>query len=304
MPIHFVCPHCGAATEVDDQYAGASGPCATCGRTIDVPPLAAGAGSGEGAKGEASRRTARGMSAATILLIAAGALVAGALLVVLLIALFYPAIRAVGDANKKTRCSEGLHRIGRALMSYEADHGTFPPAYLADEDGKPMHSWRVLILPYLDEGMLYEQYNFDEPWDGPNNILLSNQMPDCFGCPADPEAASMETSYMVIVGPGTMFPGAEAVGRGQCLDGMNITLCVVEVANSSIAWTEPVDLDAGKMTFEITAGSQGEIGSNHPGGAHVLYCDGSVLFLPNTTSPDELEAYSTRAGGEEYFPMY
>ncbi len=304
MPISFVCPHCGTSTEVDDQYAGSSGPCATCGRTIDIPPLETATAPGAGRASETARRAVGRMSVGTICLIALGVVAAGGCVILLLAALLFPAFQAAGDARRKATCQANLRQIGAALLSYEADHGSFPPAYVTDANGTPMHSWRVLILPYLGEDLLYEQYDFDEPWDGPSNITLTNRMPACFGCPSDPQTASQETSYMVIVGPRTVFPGAEAAGRGQCRDGPGVTLCVVEVANSSVVWTEPVDLNAEKMLFEITAGGMQEMGSKHPGGANSLFCDGSVLFLPDTTSAEELEALSTRDGRENVYPPF
>lgn len=74
--------------------------------------------------------------------------------------------------------SYSLRKIAYALKDYHHEYDTFPPAFIADKDGKPMHSWRVLILPYLDGGgFVYDQYDFGEPWDGPNNIKLLDHMP-------------------------------------------------------------------------------------------------------------------------------
>jgi prepilin-type processing-associated H-X9-DG protein len=216
----------------------------------------------------------------------------------ILIALLLPAVQAARESARRTQCKNHLHQIGVALRTYNSVHGTFPPAYIADEDGKPMHSWRVLILPYLDEQLLYEQYNFDEPWDGPTNKLLWGRMPKVFACPSDPQTASQETSYMVIVGPNTMFPGTEPTGPSDCRDGLSNTLCVVETANSQVTWTEPTDLDSAQMLFEVKPGGDGEIGSYHAYGANVLYGDGHVLFLPDSIAPEQLEALSTRNGGE------
>ena len=67
--------------------------------------------------------------------------------------------------------------IGKALVEYHADKGHFPPAYVLGQDGRPAHSWRVLLLPYLGYEDLYSRYNFSEPWNGPNNRLLADEMP-------------------------------------------------------------------------------------------------------------------------------
>jgi hypothetical protein len=83
-------------------------------------------------------------------------------------------LSAMGHAITSTslRCAQNLKWICLALHNYEAANGAFPPAYVADADGKPMHSWRVMILPYAEEPALYKKYRFDEPWDGPNNRQL------------------------------------------------------------------------------------------------------------------------------------
>lgn len=85
------------------------------------------------------------------------------------------ALPAVGTAKPSVRragCLNNIKCITMALHEYAEDHGHFPPTFITDDTGKPMHSWRVLILPYLEESTLFAQYNFDEPWDGPNNSKL------------------------------------------------------------------------------------------------------------------------------------
>lgn len=87
-------------------------------------------------------------------------------------------------------CQANLRAIGLALQAYHADHGCYPPAYMADASGRPLHSWRVLILPYLGEPELFRAYRFDEPWDGPNNARLATWMPELYQCPAHPRSTT------------------------------------------------------------------------------------------------------------------
>src|SRR4051812_9073955 len=89
----------------------------------------------------------------------------------LAIAFFFSLSPSTGprEASKRTQCKNNLKEIALALHNYHEAYGCFPPAYIADKDGRPMHSWRVLILPYLDEKPLYLKYRFDEPWNGPHN---------------------------------------------------------------------------------------------------------------------------------------
>jgi len=111
-----------------------------------------------------------------------------------------------------------LKRIHLGLMNYRAAKGTFPPAYLADPDGRPMHSWRVLILPYCEGQEFYDQYDFSEPWDSPHNLQLARS--DCplagdIQSPGDPGAEHGWTSILAVVGPGTLLTFAQVVNVGR-----------------------------------------------------------------------------------------
>src|SRR6476469_182788 len=81
-----------------------------------------------------------------------------------LVALLLPAVQAAREAARRMQCSNHLKQIGLALQNYHDTFGSLPPAYLADSQGKPIHSWRVLILPFLENTTLYDRYSFDEPW--------------------------------------------------------------------------------------------------------------------------------------------
>jgi len=170
MPIDFACPHCGRQTSVADQYAGQTGPCAGCGQSITIPmpggapikhmpvtPPAGGGGAGPAV-------------AAIAVAVILGVFVCGGILVALLL----PAVQSAREAARRAQCSNNLKQIALAFHNYHDTYRTFPPAYIPDEDGNPKHSWRVLILPFLEQRALYEQYNFDEPWDSPNNRIVGN----------------------------------------------------------------------------------------------------------------------------------
>jgi prepilin-type processing-associated H-X9-DG protein len=213
--------------------------------------------------------------------------------------------RAVSPA-RRCQCGNNVNRIVRALHNYHDAHGSFPPTYVADENGRPMHSWRVLLLPFLDQQLLYEQYDFDEPWDGPNNSRLAAQTPDPFQCPEEPRRMIPTTSYVAVIGSETMWPGSQPISLNDFTDDPAETLLVVEVANSGINWMEPRDLDISAITLEVNPKNGRGISSLHPGsrfprepgGAHVAFADGSVRFLPDTTVPEDLRAMLTRSDGE------
>ncbi len=139
---------------------------------------------------------------------------------------------------RKVACKNNLKQIGIALHNYHEEHGSFPPAFIADETGKLMHSWRVLLLRYLDQPDLYEAYDFSKPWDSPENLELLKRMPPLFACPSRQESTT--TSYVAVVGPGTVWPGFESTKLSDMNDGTANIIMVIE-HHSNISWTEPRD---------------------------------------------------------------
>jgi type II secretory pathway pseudopilin PulG len=104
-------------------------------------------------------------------------------LIGILVGLMLPAVTSAPRGGRRVQCQSNLRQIAIALHLYHEDYGSFPPAYTVDASGRPMHSWRVLILPYLEEAGLYKQYNLEEPWNSPNNLAVANQVPAIFQCP-------------------------------------------------------------------------------------------------------------------------
>jgi hypothetical protein len=208
MPLPFSCPHCGLETLVDDEFAGQSGPCAGCGKTVAIPYVAR--------SPAAPSADTTGVSRRMVALVVVASIAAASVVFTLLITLVFPMFQVAGEVLHRSQCRSNLVKIARALRQYEVEHGTLPPAVVVDTNGKPLHSWRVLILPQLGEHGLYDRYHFDEPWDGPNNSRLMSSMPDVFACPADPDAAAKgETNYMVVTGPRTLFPGKTSRRTGS-----------------------------------------------------------------------------------------
>jgi Protein of unknown function (DUF1559) len=212
--------------------------------------------------------------------------------------------------SRRAICQFNLRCIGIALQSYHDHYGCFPPAYIADANGQPMHSWRVLLLPYLEYEPLYAKYDFNEPWNGPNNSTLVAEVPRYYQCPTDlPQQRPRlpDTSYLAVAGPGTAWPGDQSVSMQQITDGTSNTLLVVEVHHSGVNWMDPRDLDVTQMVPMINYPTGQGIRSSHnaegdrgPGEfAQVLYCDGSVRSLSNKSPPGDIRAFLTIAGGEK-----
>lgn len=296
MPIQFSCPFCGETTLVDDPFAGHTGPCVNCGKLITVPSVTTGY-----SLRSAVRQMQRGNWQA--------ALIIGLFLLGLGIAFytFYqaigkPALIAANQAAAKRTCANNLRKIGQAILAYQAANaGVFPPAYTVDASGKPMHNWRVLILPYLGpEGQnLHQQLNMNEAWDSPRNLALASRMPRVFASPLDQNALNLhESNYTVITGMKTMFPDAASRKLSEITDGAANTLMVIEVKSNGKSWMEPkVDLTEFN---DYSIG--GDLGGNHNNGANALFADGTVHYLYDTTPAEDLQAMTTVNGGENVGP--
>ena len=300
MTISFTCPHCGTQTDVFDEFAGQSGPCVVCGKLITVPypsgPYADSPSSASAPPRAPRRWMLRWLVAAAVLL--AVTLGAG-IFVFVLFTLVFPVMSAGRQAALKSGSASHLKAIVTALQSYEADYGCLPPAFVADESGKPMHSWRVLLLPYLGYDHVYRRYDFTQPWDSANNMQVASMMPAEYASPADPDAKPrFESSYVVIVGQGTPFPGRGTKQLADISDELSQTILVAETPTFGHCWLEPVDLRADQMRFVINGREGVEIGSRFVGGAHVGLADGSVRFLQDETPPEYVQAMVTIAGNE------
>lgn len=207
-----------------------------------------------------------------------------------LIALLLPHISVAREAARRVQCGNNLKSIVLALMNYHDDHGAFPPAFIADEDGKPMHSWRVLLLPYVEESPRYEEYNFQEPWDGPNNRQLLTPIPRDYACPSDTRIVlerRVQTSYVAAIGPRTAWPGPFGRKASEMPDGTGSTILVLEDHSMNIPWMEPRDLPLDEALAVLTSPDPQAAGPHrsedfffdNPGGRNVAFADGSLAFL-------------------------
>jgi hypothetical protein len=139
------------------------------------------------------------------------------------------------------RCASNLKQIGFALRNYAEDNGSLPPAYVRDKAGRPILSWRVLILPYLGREDLYRQVKLDEAWDSPSNLRLARQIPHVYQCPAQKAVKEGETSYLAVVGAQTAWPGHQG-RRLPPLTRVPGKILVVEATGYEVSWMEPRDM--------------------------------------------------------------
>ena len=201
---------------------------------------------------------------------------------------FVPAVSAFRMGTTRSDCQDNLHRIVLAMLIYERRHGAFPPAYTVDASGEPLHSWRVLLLPYLGEGQLFDKLRLDEPWDSQHNRQYHDAAPAIYRCPSTALLPG-QTSYSVIVGENSAFPA----GQGTSLDDLEMNRILVVEREQSIGWMEP----ASELTRSIAIlginrrdAQQDGIGSPHPGGVNVGMRDGSSRFISETLCLDVFES--------------
>lgn len=167
-----------------------------------------------------------------------------------------PGVSVARDAARRVQCLMCVKHIALAMVNYEARWKSLPPAITYDAHGKPMHSWRVLLLPYLDEIVLYEDYNFNEPWDGPNNSKLLSRMPFIYQCPSlkDHPGSDYKTSYRVLVGERTCFPQVGSRKLNEIIDGSSATLLCVE-SNKLVPWMAPIEPTVDEYLAEMKSWS-------------------------------------------------
>lgn len=203
------------------------------------------------------------------------------------------------NSRRRSFSANNLKHISLALQNYHEVYGEFPPAYIADKNGKPMHSWRVLILPFLLNRNLYDKYHFEEPWDGPRNRQLLDEIQgDVYQCPGDPRETDHSrtwTSYVAVLGPRTMWPGARGRKVSEIADGAANTVMVVEDQSHQIAWMEPRDLEF-EEAQRLFASADPQAAVFHRSenfffvfrwGRLVACADGSVHFVEHGVKPED-----------------
>jgi prepilin-type processing-associated H-X9-DG protein len=190
----------------------------------------------------------------------------------ILIGLLLPAVQKAREAAFRTQSSNNLRQIGLALHAYHDSTKHFPPAAIYDKSGKPLLSWRVLILPYVEAGDLYSKFKLDEPWDSEHNKKLLDPMPLIYAGPGGKK--STETAYLAFHGKNAFFEEKEGLKISTFTDGLSKTIAVVEAAQG-VPWTKPEDLayDPEKPPPKV--------GGVCAGGFNALFADGHVTFFPD-----------------------
>jgi hypothetical protein len=221
----------------------------------------------------------------------------GALGCLLTVALLMPATRSAREAARRSQCVNNLKQIGMAIHNYHEVHGSLPPAAITDRNGRPLLSWRVAILPFLEASDLSTKFHLDEPWNSPHNLPLVEAMPSIYACPSDGERKPGTTGYQVVVGADTPFPPDFArVTLADITDGTLNTLLVGE-STRCVPWSKPEDL---RFDIPLPLFGLGSRHGYHNNGFNALMVHGSVRFLKHSIAPKALRALLTRSGNEMF----
>jgi hypothetical protein len=227
------------------------------------------------------------------------------LVLVLLVGLLLPAIQHARESARRSSCIGGnSKKFALGLHNYHDVFGMFPPAYIADDAGRPVHSWRILVLPYLGAETAYEKYDFASPWHSAANRSLIDSLGSYpYKCPSAPPENATMTDFLAVVGRDTVWPpDGSCVRIPDISDGTTNTIQFGEVDGSGIHRAEPRDFHTLQMSFEVNPTSGQGFSSPHPGIAFAIFADGSVKALRTGISEEIVRAMVTRNGGETVKP--
>lgn len=208
----------------------------------------------------------------------------------ILVGMLLPAVQQARGAARRVASMNNTRQMALAFHNYQSAYGKFPQSSV-DDQGRPLLSWRVHILPFIEQNELYEQFHLDEPWDSPHNRKLIDQMPPSFRSPSSP-APNGKTVYLGIGGETGIFNGKET-DFADVTDGTSNTALIVEVnADRAVDWTRPVDyVPDPKKPLD-------GLGNTQPGGFIVALADGSTQFISNSINPEVWLKLMTMNGGE------
>lgn len=194
------------------------------------------------------------------------------------VGLLLPAVQAARESARRMQCQGQMKQIGLAMHNYHAAYDSLPPAFTVDENGQPLHSWRTLLLPFMEEQALYQSIDLSKPWDDPVNQSARDTLVPTYSCPSSPIT---ETPYVAIVDVNGIMTGATPVSFRDVADGLTNTVLLVEVGqDSSVPWMSPLDIDADAFLNPTLNGQS----SSHPGGGHILMADGAVKFFVDSAT--------------------
>jgi hypothetical protein len=225
------------------------------------------------------------------------------MVIMVLLAILVPLGRHLQQLAEQLACQDNLKQIALGLRNYHDTFKVFPSAICYAGDGTPLHSWRVAISPYLEQWPFFSRYDYREPWNGPNNRQLGDDIPDTwtdksgkpfqavlcpswYRCPGAPKAQNRWiTNYVMLIddrpgkpnGPPNL-PGSVPPSYDQ-----QSAVLIIEIADSDIHWMEPRDVLLSELSMKINDRSKRSLSSYH-GGACLAHADGTVQVLDDSTT--------------------
>ena len=220
-------------------------------------------------------------------------LVVAPVVILLLIALLLPAVRTAREPARRNDCLAHLRGIAIAIQNYVDENGHLPPAYTVDAEGNRLHSWRTLILPYMDEKPLFERIDLTKPWDDPANAEAREQTIPNYLCASAPYEDERLTTYLAVVGPDCAFSGSVPHKLSEVTDGTGDAIFVVDAPfDQAVHWMSPHDVSA----EEVLAYPKAKM--NHGGVFQAAFLDGHAKAVSLDIDREELRSMLTIAGGE------
>lgn len=194
-------------------------------------------------------------------------------------------------AGMQMQCQNNLKQLALALGNYREVHKTLPCVITYSDDGTPLHSWRVPLLPYFEMCVIWPTYSYREPWNGPNNSKsCGSSIPYFYRCPSAPPTQGRTcTNYVMLIDDRPGKPNGPPNLPGStppCLDPGSAVI-VIEIADSDIHWTEPRDVLLSELSMKINDRTKRSLSSYH-GGACVLHANGTVEVLDPTETEERV----------------
>lgn len=190
------------------------------------------------------------------------------------VALLLPSVRSARPVAHRVQCTNNAKMIMLALWRYEEEHGSLPPAYTVDDQGNRLHSWRTLILPYMEQQSLYELIDLTKPWDDPANAKAREVVMEEYNCPSS-AVDDTGTSYLAVIGPECVFTGPTGRPLREITGGLEYTIAIIEVpAERSVHWMSPHDISIDEVLEFHRHGR-----TNHPQMRNAGYLDGHANAL-------------------------
>ena len=210
----------------------------------------------------------------------------------ILLALLLPAITTTREIVRVEAARNQMKQIGLAMHNYHSTYGQLPPAFTTDPRGEPTNSWRLMLMPFLDEPMRLEQWHLQQPWDSEVNAGLGTPAPGVYTSPlVQNPPTPTETHIFAVRHPDSVMPGADGLNWADISDRLPDTILAAYLPEHTTHWAAPVDISLERLQDELANATQ-----DSP--IILLFADGSVRLIDEPLQPELVESLVTRSGHE------